>query len=79
VEKRRGWGWVVIWGGHGGGSRLAPTQSCMGKRDGAEAAGRSRGSSAVPCRRREKRRACTGRARKKTVLYERERKGKRKK
>jgi hypothetical protein len=47
--------------------------------DGAEAAGRSRGSSAVPCRRREKRRACTGRARKKTVLYEREGKGKRKK
>jgi hypothetical protein len=47
--------------------------------DGAEAAGRSRGNSVIPCSRREKRRACTGRARKKTVLYERERKGKRKK
>jgi hypothetical protein len=51
----------------------------MGKQDGAEAAGRSRGSSAIPCCRREKRLACTGRARKKTVLYEREGKGKRKK
>jgi hypothetical protein len=54
VEKRRGWGWAVIGAAMEEDLAWHLLDLAWASGDGAEAAGRSRGSSAVPCCRREK-------------------------